>query len=738
MKIQWNKIRQAAREHSSIIIIITAAILLELITYFQYCYTHDLLEKEESMRAESELAMKAILVKGMLRTTEKILNIQTIEMASMLDNPDALMNNVSSLIERNPHVLGGGMAFKPDHFPQKGRFFEPYAKHVNGKIEVKQVAGDHHDYTRRDFYTRTMERDSAFWTNPYRDDEWNDSLITSYAIPIHDNKGESIGVYFLDISLEWLGDTINYRHMYPSTYCLMLTEEGQLIAGPSQNFTSEKNVEKIVEMINNKSVPRLKSYSGHSDFIRFYDEQKDCEGTIYTAFMRGKPHWKMVVVCYDDEVFADLAKMRRFMFFLMLTALGILAYIVLRFNFFQKRLNKANIEQERISGELNIASGIQMSMLPHSSDDDDEVWNRPDLKIHGTLLPAKEVGGDIYDYLVRNDKLFFCIGDVSGKGVPSALVMATTHTLFRSASVHYNDPAHIMQALNKVSCHNNSANMFVTLFVGVLDLPSGRLRYCNAGHDVPFLLSPSHNKEVMELPVVANLPIGLFSDMVYEQQEMVLEKDTTLFLYTDGLTEARNQSREMYGIDRAKATLLQHIDQMPEALVQTLADDVHRFTEDAEPSDDLTMLAIRYTQPEEKEILDETLHLRNELSEVPRLNEFVKSVTTRLKMENGLAKQIQLALEEAVVNIIDYAYPIGTDGHIDVCARSNGHRLKITISDSGVAFDPTEAGKVDTSLSAEDRPIGGLGIFLVSQIMDSVNYERVDGCNILTLRKKYE
>ena len=314
MKIQWNKIRQAAREHSSIIIIITAAILLELITYFQYSYTHDLLEKEESMRAESELAMKAILVKGMLRTTEKILNIQTIEMASMLDNPDALMNNVSSLIERNPHVLGGGMAFKPDHFPQKGRFFEPYAKHVNGKIEVKQVAGDHHDYTRRDFYTRTMERDSAFWTNPYRDDEWNDSLITSYAIPIHDNKGESIGVYFLDISLEWLGDTINYRHMYPSTYCLMLTEEGQFIAGPSQNFTSEKNVEKIVEMINNKSVPRLKSYSGHSDFIRFYDEQKDCEGTIYTAFMRGKPHWKMVVVCYDDEVFADLAKMRRFMF----------------------------------------------------------------------------------------------------------------------------------------------------------------------------------------------------------------------------------------------------------------------------------------------------------------------------------------------------------------------------------------------------------------------------------------
>ena len=293
-----------------------------------------------------------------------------------------------------------------------------------------------------------------------------------------------------------------------------------------------------------------------------------------------------------------------------------------------------------------------------------------------------------------------------------------------------------MQALNETSCQRNEQNMFVTMFIGVLDLPTGRLRYCNAGHDKPFVIG----EETKQLPAKPHLPLGVMDNMVYTTQETVLLSGESLFLYTDGLTEAMNESHEQFGLKRVEKGLQDCIGNKPnvaEKIIRTMTNRVNAFVDGAEQSDDLTMLAIHYTPQEKPIVFCETLNLNNKVSEITKLNAFVKSATATLNMESGLANKIKLAVEEAVTNIIDYAYQNGTEGNISVTIEADESRIRFILTDSGAEFDPTGVSKADTTLTVEERPIGGLGVFLVRNLMDSINYERVDGKNVLRMEKRY-
>ena len=248
------------------------------------------------------------------------------------------------------------------------------------------------------------------------------------------------------------------------------------------------------------------------------------------------------------------------------------------------------------------------------------------------------------------------------------------------------------------------------------------------------------------MPVNANLPIGLFCDFEYQVQEEQLPPGAMLFLYTDGITEARNPQRAFYGEERLRQSLeqLASSNLSAEQLLKSMNESIREFVSGAEQSDDITMLAIRYTPKSERNLLHESITLTNHIVEVDKLGTFMKSLTSRLGMDKGLASSLRLAVEEAVVNVMNYAYPQETTGMVTVeadvqCTATDesdeNQYLCIKIIDNGVAFDPTETALADTTLSAEERPIGGLGIFLVRELMDTINYERKDGQNILTLRK---
>ena len=729
------------KTNTSLIIIIAAAILLQSISAVQYYYMRSLLADELEQRAESELTTKAVVVKTTLNLAENSLHGHVWDMKNNIAYPDSMYSVAEWVLRSHPNLLGCGIAFVPDFYPQKGRLFEPYVYRTpDGKYKKLQAAGPHHDYTTMPFYKVTINRNERYWSYPYYDGTTGKRIVT-YCRPIHNGQGEIDAIFGLDVSVDWLGDTLNYRHIYPSSYDLLLTESGMLIAGPHEDKVMKEDMEQILMMINDSTVERTASKSGKSNYFSAVEPDGDkCH--VYYANFKGSPKWKIAVVCYDKEVFAKLNKMRKTVGLLMLAGLGILSLIVLRFARNDRRLQTANLEKERIGSELRIARNIQMQMLPEAlfAKQGDRP-KREDIDIHGSLVPAREVGGDIFDYLLRDEKLFFIIGDVSGKGVPAAMVMSVIHSLFRMASAHEDNPARIMQTINETACEGNQSNMFVTMFMGVLDLSTGHLCYCNAGHDIPVVIR-GKGKENGDAPsaavmmeVKANLPVGLFGDFTYEMQETTLESGSTLFLYTDGLTEAKNNQRQQFGLERMMDVLQQASDLTPEQLLVKMTDEVHAFVENAEPSDDLTMLAIRYTPVVHDQMPAKEIALQNDIRQVKELNAFVKEFLRELGVEASLCKQLQLAVEEVVVNVMEYGYPEGDTGEIIVRASSDGQELRFVIMDSGVAFDPTAAESTDTSVSAVDRPEGGLGILLAREIMDTIDYERTDGMNVLTMRK---
>ena len=710
--------------NTSLAIIIAAAVLLEIISAVQYYYMHSLLAEELEYRAESELTTKAIIVKNSLNMSEVSLRGHIRDIKRNLSRPDSVFKAAEWVLRTHPNVAGCGVAFIPYYYPEKGRLFEPYAYRENDEIKTMQAAGEKHDYTKSGFYKEGIATNGSLWTDPYVDDIFKIPMV-SYTVPLWDKDHKTIGIFALDIPIRLLGDTLNYRHIYHSSYDILLTADGDFIAGPREDHVRRKDVEQVINIINDSTFTTTLSKSGRSQIATFYSPDDNKKGYIFFANFKGQPRWKIAVVCYDDEVYGKLRTMRLGIGLLMLAGLVILSLMILRFARNDRKLQTANLAKERIDSELRIASDIQMQMLPGQSSQ----IKRDDIDICASLVPARAVGGDIFDYFIRDEKLFFCIGDVSGKGVPSAMVMAVVHSLFRMACSHENNPARVMQTVNETSCEGNESNMFVTMFVGVLDLPTGRLRYCNAGHDRPVIVGAE------ALPAKANLPVGVFADFVFEMQETVLTDGSTLFLYTDGLTEAKNRERQMFGVERVMDVLNGCADLKPAQLLEKMEREVHAFVEDAEQSDDLTMLAIHYTPKQFDSKLTETLVLKNDVHEVTRFSNFIKSVLEQLGIEKSLARKLRLAVEEAVVNVIDYAYPLGSEGDITIHVMSDGHSIRFKIIDAGVAFDPTAKEKADTTLSIDDRQIGGLGILLVRELMDTINYEREDGQNILTLIK---
>ena len=271
------------------------------------------------------------------------------------------------------------------------------------------------------------------------------------------------------------------------------------------------------------------------------------------------------------------------------------------------QLEETTTIKERMESELRIASDIQMGMLPEKfptrADHDD-------VQLFASLTPAKEVGGDLFDFYFRDEKLFFCIGDVSGKGVPASLFMAVTRSAFRTVSAHESMPNRIVDTINNTIVDMNKTNMFVTLFVGVLDLPTGRLRYCNAGHDAPLLVGAG----VGELPCDANIPVGFMPSWEYTLQEAQIFTGTTIFLFTDGLTEAMDAANEQFQMERINDVAVRALanqQQEPHQFIAQMTDAVHQFVGDAEQSDDLTMMAIQYIKQQSDVLMRKSIVLPN-------------------------------------------------------------------------------------------------------------------------------
>ena len=685
-------------------IVVLAAVMVEILSIVQYEHVQKALLEETDLRSRVVMNSMAEEIQHTLERTEITMRENLWDIKRSMAHPDSVFGAVVRLIDDDRNLVGGCLAFRPYFYPSKGRLYEPFASlQPDGTIKVEQIAGPDHDYTLNEEYLWVLENRCTNWTDPYK--YGPDSLsFTTYLIPIYDDQGAIEAVCGLDIDLSWLGDTLNSRQPFPSSFGLLLTPDGELVAGPSRSRTPEEEVKQVLDVLNGL-IPA-----------------SDLPGVSFTRTKLFKdPFWQVVEVYKTDEVYARVRRQRRQQMLFIVLGLAILAFMINRYARNERKLREASEEKARIGGELAVAHRIQQQMLP-------KIF--PPF-VYGSLEPALEVGGDLFDFFTRDGKLFFCIGDVTGKGVPSAMLMSVAHSLFRILSQKTDSPARILESMNQELNRGNDSNMFITFFVGCLDLYSGELRFSNAGHDKPFLV----NGEITLLPSKANLPLAVFPDTQFEEQTYMLAPGTLLLLYTDGLTEAKNVERKTFGRPRIQEVLEQfrsNPDQSLCNLVSTLSEAAHSFAGEAPQSDDLTMLALRF-EPDNNR--SEQLTLVNKASEVTRLGTFVKEFLAPLELDKKLASALRLALEEAVVNVINYAYPVGEQGEILINADTNGHEVRFTITDSGYPFDPTTVLRPDTTLDAQNRPIGGLGIFLSRKLMDSISYTRIGPKNVLFLTK---
>lgn len=730
MKKPQNKDWTALGAKTSIAILITAALLMMMITAVQYFYSRRQIRADLERNTEMELVIKAQKIRFSLESVEQALHNHVDDIERSLPYPDSLLSVTRRIVEQNPYFDGCDIAMIPDYYPEKGRLYQPCSYRDGENIDTYLYDVEKYDYTKIDYFYYAVNHDTAYWSEPYRAPDAPTEKVVTYNFPVHDQDHRVVGIVGVDLDAAWLGEVLNSHHQYPSSYELLLSGKGKLICGPDAADVKHQEVKEMVAMINDSTLERSPSQSGRSTILTFIDKDDGEKGYVFYHSSKSIAPWQIAIVSYEDEVFKPLIDIRRINGLLALVGLLILSFIIMRTIKSIYKLRDANAEKQRTDDELRIAKNIQMNMLPETYP---PFPDRNDLDLFGSLVPAKMVGGDLYDFFIRDEKLYFCIGDVSGKSVPAALVMAVTHSLFLSVSSHESNPARIIQSINESLCRGNESNMFVTFFIGVLDLPTGLMRYCNAGHNPPLI---KKGDSVEPLPAKANLPLGVMDNMDYLLQQVIIDPETTIVLYTDGLTEAKNLESKQFGFDNTIEAVKECHDNTSEQLVRFLTQKVNVFVGDAEPSDDLTLLAIRYTPKEETWTLSRSITLDNDVAQVVELNRFVQSVTDDLQLNKSLSHNIKLAVEEVAVNIMDYAYIADIKGQLKVEAMATDKRLKFIFTDSGRPFDPTSVSRADTTLTVEDRPIGGLGILLVRNLMDSINYERIDGQNVLRIEKR--
>ena len=731
------------------------------------------------------------------------------EVEAHLQQPEMVYEALEKELKLNTHVVGCFAAFDPGYFPEMGRWFEPYVvRRDSMRLERMQLGSASHDYLNAEWFLKGGEDDNGYWSDPYFDEVGARAMLCSYVLPIHDSQGRKVGVFGVDLPLEWLNGVMaeiekkENAHIFEAhtdsvdedaeIYSFIIGRNGEYIVHPDKENVLKKSYLNDVkltpdtlddymcrEMIAGRNGSLLMDIDGVTSYV-FYSHL-------------GHAGWSMAIVVPQITMIFWPIAIGVIVLFIML--LGMLAVFLisqisisratkplsflnnsasevakghfdtplphfqhndeisqLRDSFetmqlslsqYMEELKHTTASKASMESELRIAHSIQMSMLPKTYP---AFPDRSDVDIYGLVNPAKAVGGDLYDFFIRDEKLFFCIGDVSGKGVPASLVMAVTRSLFRNISSHVAKPGQIVMTLNDSLSEGNDANMFVTMLVGVLDLPTGRLHYCNAGHDAPVVIHPQSDDEASAEPlksenecemleIIPNLPLGVMPGMNFSEQEVMLSHGTTIFLYTDGLSEAEDGDFNQFGKDRILQVAATS-SSSPMTLVDSMVSAVRQFVGNTEQNDDLTMLAVQYSWEHLANHLERSLTLPNDVQTVPQLAAFVDEVCEGVGFDMMMTMQMNLAMEEAVVNVMQYAYPAGVSGEVHICAEANDERLKFVITDEGVPFDPTAQGEVDTTLSAEERNIGGLGIHLVRNIMDSINYERVGGKNVFTLRKK--
>jgi len=621
-----------------------ATLLFLVMLLLYYGFSNRVLTQSAKSNAES-------LAKGAVHQMEQVLlpveNVaKSLALYVELFNPDeeSIRYLLRQTISKFPDVFGSTIAFGP-YARDPGRlYYAPYAYQQGDSIAESWLGNQDYKYFYLDWYQIPTTLNKTYWSEPYYDEGGGNILMSTYSVPFYktvDGRRQVTGVVTADVALQWLTKIVESIKIYERGFAFLLSPTGTIISHPDSSLIMH---ESIFSVSREKNAPELRTIgrdmiAGNSGFTRMPTVLFKDKARVYYLPIPSN-QWSIGIVFPQRELYAGLQKMTIY-----LVILGIIGFLLLwlviqnvtrkvtvplkrfaesaheiaggrfdvalpdirtedemgelhhAFDYLQKQLavyienlKVTTATKEKIESELRIANQIQMGMIPKIFP---PFPNRPEIDIYAMLKPAREVGGDLYDFFfLDEDKLCFAIGDVSGKGVPAALFMVVTRTLLRSLVTKDMPIDEIVRQLNNSLSKENESNMFVTFFIGIVNLSTGRLDYVNAGHNPPYVVRAG--EQVTTLETTKGMALGFIEDQSFHFGSDRLMPGDLLVSFTDGVTEAANLQDELYGDERLRRFLKPFHGSHPEALVRQVLQDVAEHAGTAPQSDDITLLTIRF------------------------------------------------------------------------------------------------------------------------------------------------
>lgn len=615
------------------ILLICSILFITMISIVAYS-SHKIIADEATKNASNILKKTILEIEKVFEEVEvSTINMQWI-IESVNNDEKAFEYITRKVIETNPHIVGSAIAFEPQAYKNHDKYsILSYKDNKLGEIVTKRLDADVYDYLTMDWYQIPKLLKEPTWSEPYYDSGGSNRLTATFSRPLIDSIGNVYAIFTADISMDWITEKVNSIHPYDKAYTFLIGRAGSYISHKdSSRITSETIFSVTMEMEDTACVEIAKNMvRGESGLIKF----KGDEGWSFAVYGPLSNQWSVAIICSYKAILERTLQMNivlilvgafgLFLLFMLClltirkitkpitqfseSALSIakgnfntklpiihshdelktlhdsFVYMQLSLQTYIEELQTTTAVNERLESELNIARNIQMQMVPKNFPQGEK------FDLYASVEPAKEVGGDLYDFFVKDNKLYFAIGDVSGKGIPASLFMAVTRSTFHFIARANVPMDMLVEKLNNCLSEGNESMLFVTMFAGVIDLTTKEFCYCNAGHN-PIIIK--HNgKQAQYLKVESNLALGLMENFKYKMECCQLSAGTRLLLYTDGVTEAENPQKELYGEDR----LLKWANSIQNSIsaqqsIELLRNDIRIFTNGAEQNDDITILTI--------------------------------------------------------------------------------------------------------------------------------------------------
>ncbi|MDI6605678.1 MAG: SpoIIE family protein phosphatase, partial [Candidatus Omnitrophota bacterium] len=641
--------------------------------------------------------------------------------------------------------------------------------------------GENYRYFDWDWYKIPKELNGPVWSEPYYDKGAGNIIMSTYSAPFYtdvEGKRQFTGIVTADLSLSWLQEIVSSIKIGKTGYAFLISKKGRIVTHPLPEFIMNESIFSLAEARNDRELLKVggEMIEGKSGFVAVRDivSGKEC-WLVYAPI--APSGWSLGAFFPQDELMSDVARLNIAVFILGVSGfLFLLAVIVLisgkitrplrmlarttrdiaqgNLDFvlaqaksgdevgrlsdsfiymrdalkkYIKELTETVASKQRMESELKIAHDIQMGIIPRIFPPFPE---RKEFDIYALLEPAREVGGDFYDFFFLNDKdLCFVIADVSDKGVPAALFMSLTKVLIKAIARETGSPDEILNRVNKEISEGNDSLMFITIFLGILDTQTGELSYVNAGHNQPLILSGNQKPQLLK--GAPNRAIGLNKDALFIKGEILLKPGESLVLYTDGVTEALNMNQEQFTPGRLEEQLSLSQNDSVRGIAEGLLEKVRSFSEGASQADDITIMAIRYFGKTK-------IILKNKITQIAKLSEAINRFGKNNNLPPETIHDLNLSLEEIISNTIKYGYKDTAEHDIAVEVELRGRIVSVKITDDAEAFNPLEAPEAELKKPLSERKTGGYGIHLLRNLMDKIEYKREEGRNILLISKNID